>query len=97
MPKLIYRYQFAEATPMEEVELTLLMADFGVESLFGEVQMRLDAGHAFDAARRACVIDATTRVGRAFNKLFAGYLRREFGADAFTVERLDARPTAPAA
>jgi hypothetical protein len=89
MSKPLYRYQFSEAAPIEEVEITLLMAAFGVESLHGEVQARLDAAHAFDPEKRTCVIDASTPVGRDLNKLFAGFLRREFGDACFTVERLD--------
>jgi hypothetical protein len=99
MTKALYRYEFPEAAPIEEVEITLLLAAFGVESLHGEVQARLDAAHAFDPDKRTCVIDASTPVGHDLNKLFAGFLRREFGTGCFTVERLDgtAPPKAAAA
>ena len=90
MSKALYRYQFPETAPIEEVEITLLLATFGVESLHGAVQARLDAAHAFDPEKRSCVIDASTPVGRDLNRLFAGFLRREFGDACFTVERLDA-------
>jgi hypothetical protein len=96
--KTIYRYRFPEGAPMEDVELTLLMAAFGVQSLHGEVQTALDAAHALDLPKRTCDIDASTAVGRDLNKLFAGFLRREFGDDCFTVERIDgAAPAAPPA
>ena len=36
---------------------------------------------------RKCVIDSSTAVGRDLNKLFVGFLQREFGEDAFHVER----------
>jgi hypothetical protein len=99
MSQPIYRYRFPEAAPMEEIEITFLMAVFGVESLHGEVQTCLDAEHLLDLEKRTCVIDASTPVGCDLNKLFAGYLRREFGEDAFSVERLDgaARTETPAA
>jgi hypothetical protein len=58
--------------------------------LHGESQARLDIGHAFDPLKRACVIDATTVVGRDFNRLFLGFISREFGAASFKVERVGA-------
>ena len=35
------------------------------------------------------MIDAGTPVGRDLNRLFVGFVGREFGADAFTVERIE--------
>jgi hypothetical protein len=92
MTREIYRFTFGAAVPAEEIEATLVLALFGVESLHGEAQVRLDAAHVFDAAGRACVIDAGTAVGRDLNRLFVGFLRREFGADVFRVERVGALP-----
>jgi hypothetical protein len=92
----LYRYQFAADVPVEEIEATLLLTLFAVESLHGESQTRLDAAHHFDTDRRACVIDATTAVGRDLNRLFIGFLRREFDADAFRVERIREKPAAEA-
>ena len=83
-----YRYVFTPSALPEEVEASLLLALFAVESLHGEDQVRLDAAHYLDPDGRACVIDAGTEVGRDLNRVFTGFLRREFGADAFTVERL---------
>ena len=60
----VYRYEFAPGAPADEVEATLLLAVVAVESLHGEAQARLDIGHLFDPDRRACVVDATTPVGR---------------------------------
>jgi hypothetical protein len=81
---------------MEDIEASFVLAVFGAESLHGETQVRLDASHYLDADRRACVIDAGTPVGRDLNRLFAGFLQREYGEDAFTVERVD-EPSSPAA
>jgi hypothetical protein len=92
----IYRYSFDAEVPTEEVEASLLLAILATEGLHGEAQVRLDAGHCFDAALRRCVIDAGTAVGRDLNKLFTNFLRREFGEDSFQVERLEARETEPA-
>jgi hypothetical protein len=90
MTKELYRYSFPPRVPVEEIEATLLLALWGAESLHGEAQVRLDATHFLDADRRACVIDAGTPVGRDVNRLFVGFVRREFGDGAFRVERVDA-------
>jgi hypothetical protein len=63
---------------------------FAIESLHGESQVRLDASHVFDATRRLCVIDSRTQVGRDLNRIFIGFLRREFGPESVRVERVEA-------
>ena len=88
MSESSYRYAIGPGVPIEEVEVTLLLSVLGVEALYGESQARLDAGHAFDAERRTVAIDAGTPVGRALNKLFAGFLAKEFGAASFRVVRV---------
>lgn len=93
----LYRYLFDSAVPMPELENTIVLAIIATESLHGEAQSRIDIGHAFDAERRACVIDATTVVGRDFNRLFVGFVTREFGADCFKVERVPNAASQPAA
>lgn len=89
MTKELYRYEFEPHVPLEEVEASLLLAHIATESLHGEAQVQLDASHYLDTDQRACVVDASTSVGRDVNRLFIGFLRREFGQDAFTVERVD--------
>ena len=89
MSLAVYSYRFEPEVPIVEVEGSLLLAIMGVESLHGESQTRLDAGHYMDVEKRAVVIDAATKVGQDLNRLFVGFLRREFGPDAFTVERLN--------
>jgi hypothetical protein len=88
----IYRYSFRTQADILDVEATLLLAILACESLHGATQTRLDAAHAFDAKKRSCVIDASTPVGRDFNKLFLGFVAREFGPDSFAVERAPAPP-----
>jgi hypothetical protein len=88
MTKELYRYSFPPHVPLEEIEATLLLALWGAESLHGETQVRLDAAHFLDPDRRTCVIDAGTPVGRDVNRLFVGFVRREFGSEAFKVERV---------
>ncbi len=95
MSRQLYRYEFNPDAPIEEVEASLVLAVLATESLHGESQTRLDASHCFDSTRRACVIDAGTPVGRDFNRLFIGFVRREFGEDVFRVERIesDSKPS----
>ena len=92
----VFRYRLADRVPAEEAEATLVLSIIAVEALHGEAQARLDAGHAFDAKLRTVVIDATTAVGRDFNRLFLGFLSREFGPGSFRVERVP-QPPEPAA
>ena len=90
MNRDVYRYSFDDSIPMEDVESSLLLAILGVESLHGESQAHLDARYLLDAELRVCVIDGSTQAGADLNRLFNGYLRREFGADQFQVKRMDA-------
>jgi hypothetical protein len=92
MSREVYKYVFDGAVDMADIETSLLLAVFATESLHGEAQTRLDVAHYLDAAKRVCVIDAGTPVGRDLNRLFAGFISREFGADAFNVERVDEHP-----
>ena len=91
----LYRYAFHTEVPLEEIEVTLLLALFAAESLHGESQVQLDAAHHLDEGQVALVIDAGTLVGRDLNRLFVGFLRREFGADAFQVERVENLTVSP--
>jgi hypothetical protein len=87
MDPIVYSYQFSDFVTNEDIESTLILAVMGIESLYGESLFRLDAVHELDKETRQCTIDATTDVGRALNRLFAGYLMREFPRDAFEVRR----------
>ena len=78
MSREVYRYRFRPEVPLEEVEASFLLAFFGAESLHGEAQARLDAAHAFDEQARVYVVDASTPLGRDLNRLFVGFLQREF-------------------
>jgi hypothetical protein len=91
----MYRFEFRDDIPVEEARATMQLALVAAESLLGETRVRLDALHHFDVEGRACVIDASTPVGADLNRLFTGFISREFGAKAFTVKRL--APNAAAA
>ncbi len=88
MSKTVYKYQFNRKTPLKEVEESLLLAVLAVETLYGRSLVRLDASFLLDKAKRSCVIDAGTKVGSRIACIFTGFLTREFGEDAFRVERV---------
>ena len=92
MTKEIYRYHFEPTVDVTDIEASLLLAVLATESLHGESQVRLEAAHALDAESCTCAIDAGTPVGRDLNRLFVGFLRREFGEDSFHVERFTRMP-----
>lgn len=92
MSRDVYRYTFDERTPMNEVRDSLFLAVFSAEGIHGQAQVRLDAAFRLEEAKHACVVDAATAVGRTIAQVFTGLLTREFGEDAFTVERLTEAP-----
>jgi len=84
----IYRYTFSHSINVDDIKATLVRAILATNSLHGESIVRLDASHTFDTPKQACVIDGTTDAGRDLNRLFVGFVRCEFGEDAFRVERV---------
>ncbi len=88
----IYRYQFTSGVPARDIEETLHLAILAAECLHGQSRVRLDASYCMDAGKRACVIDAGTDVGRDIVRIFTGFAIKEFGEDAFKVERIARRP-----
>lgn len=89
MKRDIYRYNFSDDVPFRDVEESLLLAVLATESLHGRSLVRLDASFCLDEKKRACVVDAGTEVGRHIARIFTGFLTREFGEEAFKVERVD--------
>ena len=97
MNRELYRYNFNAKVPLRDVEESLLLAVLATESLHGRALVRLDASFCLDTGRRSCVVDAATEVGRAIARIFTGFLTREFGEEAFKVERIAAEsPISPA-
>ena len=83
----VYRFEFDEHVALEEIESTIVLALFAVESLHGESRTQLDAAHLLDQAAKVLVIEAHTPVGRDFARLMTGFLRREFTGNSFHVRR----------
>lgn len=87
MERQVYHYRFNGAVSLGEVEESLLLAVLAVESLYGRSPVRLDAAFCLDRDKRSCVVDAGSEVGRAIARIFTGFVTRQFGEDAFRVER----------
>ncbi len=87
MSREIYRYSFSAGVSLRDVEESLLLAVLATESLHGRSLVRLDASFCLDEKKQSCVVDAGTEVGRYIARIFTGFLTREFGEEAFTVER----------
>jgi hypothetical protein len=96
MASQIILYSFDEAIDITEVEATFNLAVLSTESLHGESRVRLETRHRFDASSRSCVIDASGEVGMDLNRLFLGFVTREFGASTFAVQRVHSMDSNPA-
>lgn len=84
----VYRYAFDSTVPFASVKSSLAFALMAVESLVGEPEVVLGVEHALDETNRTVAIGGDTRVGTLLNKLFCGFVIREFGAEAFEVKRV---------
>ena len=87
MTRVVYRYIFEPDVPFDDVLATLRLAVLAAESIHGEEQVRLDVRFTGDPARRALVIDTSTAAGETTNRVFCGFVRREFGESSFKVDR----------
>ena len=84
---MTYHYTFPEQLPLSDVEDSLLLSAMAVESLYGIAAARLDMEFRLDRKERTCRVDSSTRVGDALNRIFAGFLVKQFGETAFKVRR----------
>lgn len=87
-----FRFVFKEDVSVLDAELSLHLAIFAIEGLFGAARVRLDASYAIDEPRRVIIVDASNEVGEALVRVFTNLLLREFGDDSLQVERVDAHP-----
>lgn len=90
----VFRFEFERSVPIEEAEMSLHLALFAVEGLFGQARVRLDAGYHVDEPHCAIVIDGMGEVGAAVVRIFTSLLLHEFGGDDFTVRRVEPAPPA---
>lgn len=84
----IFRFEFEPSVPLTDPEMSLHLALFAVEGVFGRASVRLDAEYQIDESHHSIVIDGTTEVGALVVRVFTGLLLREYGEDAFRVERI---------
>jgi len=84
-----FRFEFEPLVSLESAELSLHLAMYAVEGLYGEARVRLDTSYHLDEARRSITVDGGTEVGAAIVKVFTRLLTREFGEDGFRVRRAD--------
>jgi len=91
----VFRFAFQEDVSLVDAEMSLHLAIYAVEGLFGVARVRLEVSYHVDEPRRVIVVDASSEVGEALVRVFANLLLREFGDDSFRVERVDSNPTPP--
>ncbi len=89
-------FEFNEKVSLEEAEMTLHLALFAVEGLFGQARVRLEASYHVDEPDHTITVNGSTEVGEAVVRVFTGLLLREFGDETFKVRRAEA-PCAVAA
>lgn len=83
-----YRYRFRIDVPFADIEASLALARLATQALHGQSQTQLAVATGLEPLDHACIIEASTRVGQDFNRLFVGFVSHEFGEDAFQVARL---------
>ncbi|NLH48810.1 MAG: hypothetical protein GX444_09430 [Myxococcales bacterium] len=89
MEKDIFRYQFKDGLDLQEIEESLLLAAIAAEGIHGRSALRLAGAFLFDADKSSCVIDGSNEIGRHIAAIFTGFLTKQFGDEAFTVEKVD--------
>ncbi len=86
-----FRFEFQPTVSLAEAEMSLHLAIYAVEGLFGEARVRLETGYELDAASRVLVVSADGEIGASLVQVYTRLLTREFGEDAFHVRRHDSR------
>lgn len=84
----VFRFTLDASVQVEEAEMSLHLAMFAVEGLVGAARIRLDVSYHVDEPRRVIIVDGTNDVAGAVVRVFTNLLMREFGEDAFRVERM---------
>lgn len=86
-----YKFTFRRRLGLDDIADSLTLAICAAEGLHGRSKVRLEGAWRFDRQRRVCTIDASTPVGMDISRLFINFLSQEFGENAFTVRRPNAR------
>jgi len=85
-----YRYEFDESISFEEAQETLVLSRIAVASALGESRARLEIADCTHPNERCIEISANSVAGQMLNRIFTGYLAREFTPNGFRVNVLDA-------
>ena len=93
MNRDIYRYSFGERIPTVEAEESLMLAVLAAECIHGRSALRLAGAFLFDTKKRSCVIDGSTEIGQHIAAIFTGFLGKQFGDEAFKIEKVKKAPS----
>ena len=83
----VIRFEFDSKISLTEAEMSLHLAMFAVEGIFGRASVRLDADYEINEKDHGITVDASTEVGATIARVFTGLLLREIGEDSFLVHR----------
>ncbi|TWT40191.1 hypothetical protein KOR42_49330 [Thalassoglobus neptunius] len=89
------RFHFQESVDLLEAEMSLHLAMFSVEGLYGRARVRLEAHYQLVTDDHRIDVDCTSRVGELIVRVFTGLLIREFGEDSFTVRKVSSSESEP--
>ncbi len=84
-----FRFEFQPTVKLTEAEMSLHLAIYAIEGLFGEARVRLETGYELDAANRLLVVNADGEIGASLVQVYTRLLIREFGENAFHVRRVE--------
>ena len=87
-PPAAVRFQFYHKISLNDAEMSLHLAMFAVEGLFGRARVRLDAEYELNEQDHVIDVDGSTEVGAMIARVFTGLLLREFGEDSFQIQRM---------
>lgn len=86
----LFRYRFEDPVSAGDVEASLVLAILTAETVHSADELREAGAHAFDPETRTLVISATQPAAMTLNQIFGRLMEREFGAEAFDVQVVDA-------
>lgn len=89
----VFRFTLASEVSLIEAEMTLILAAYAVEGLFGAAVVRLDFHYQLDTKQNAILVDGSHAAGTVVARVFTNLLIREFGEDSFHAERIGPSPT----
>lgn len=92
-----YQFKFSPQVDLNEAEASLRLAVMACEGLFGESRTRMEVAYSLDAKTSTITVDGRTAPGEAAIRIFASYVSREFGSDAFVISRREGLEAATAA